>query len=155
MSGFAEKKGIDSLTNEFDWSSVTNMVDVGGGRGEVCIGLAERFDHLRFTVQDLQHVIEGRPAPPTEAIGSRIQYMTHNYLSVQPVKGADVYYFRYIFHDLPDNCCVQLLQAQIPGPSIEASHLSDADKTVSLETRGAHPHTKCRRSRIAGWYPSL
>lgn len=150
MSGFAKIKGIDSLANQFKWSSVTNVVDVGGGRGEVCIGLAERFGNLRFTVQDLQHVIEGRPAPLSEATGSRIQYMTHNYFSVQTVKDADIYFFRYIFHDLPDEYCVKLLQAQIPGASIGVTYSTYADKSISIKTGRAHHNTKCRHFRSAG-----
>lgn len=115
MSGFAERTGVDSLAKGFDWKSVSSMVDVGGGWGEVCMGLADQFDHLRFTVQDLQHVIEGRPPCQSETLKSRIQYVEHNYFSEQDIKGADVYYFRYIFHNLPDDCCVKLLETQIPG----------------------------------------
>ena len=35
------------------------VVDVGGGVGPVTYLLAQKFRHLRFVVQDLEHVITG------------------------------------------------------------------------------------------------
>ena len=115
MSGFAERTGIDTLAQGFDWKSVSSVVDVGGGRGEVCIGLAERFAHLSFTVQDLKHVVEEAPGYASEEMRKRVEWKEHDYFSVQDTKGKDVYYFRYILHNLPDESCVKLLKAQVPG----------------------------------------
>ena len=115
MSGFAERTGVHTLASAFDWSSVSTVVDVGGGWGEVSLDLAQRFGHIAFTVQDLKHVIEGRPACESKDLRSRVEYVEHNFFAPQNKEDADVYYFRYIFHNYPDESCVKLLQAQIPA----------------------------------------
>lgn len=116
MSGFASRSGVDTLANSFDWESVNSIVDVGGGRGEVSIGLARRYKHLDFVVQDLKHVVEDNVMNgDEEELGQRVRFVDHNYFDEQGEKGKDVYYFRYIFHNLPDESCVKLLKAQIPG----------------------------------------
>ena len=138
MSGFAERTGIDSLAEGFDWRSVSTVVDVGGGWGEVCIGLAERFENLSLTVQDVQHVIQGRPPCQSDNVRNRVKYVEHDYFSDQNIRGADVYYFRYIFHNLPDDCCVKLLQAQIPGRMTDSSCEWPADHVFLALRLGAH-----------------
>ena len=115
MSGFAERAGIDSLAKGFDWASVSSMVDVGGGRGEVGVGLAERFRHLNCTIQDLKHVVDEQLRLESEDLRRRVEFVDHDFFTPQITKGADVYYFRYIFHNLPDESCVKLLQAQTSG----------------------------------------
>ena len=121
MSGFASRSGVVILANSFDWESVQSIVDVGGGRGEVSIGLARQFKHLDFVVQDLKHVVEEKTAngdgKADEDLARRVKFKDHNYFDVQTEQARDVYYFRYIFHNLPDESCVKLLQAQIPGES--------------------------------------
>ena len=115
MSGFAKRTGNDELEKGFDWESVSTMVDVGGGRGEVGVGLAERFGHLNCTIQDLKHVVNEQLRLESENLRRRVEFVDHDFFTPQITKGADVYYFRYIFHNLPDESCVQLLQAQISG----------------------------------------
>ena len=44
--------------------------------------------------------------------------MTHNFFDEQPVKGADIYFFRYIFHDWPESYGVKILRALIPALKI-------------------------------------
>jgi 16S rRNA G1207 methylase RsmC len=51
------------------------VVDLGGGRGTVAISLAERFPHLKCTVQDLPAAVaEGASQlPPT--LRDRVVFM--------------------------------------------------------------------------------
>ena len=41
--------------------------------------------------------------------------MTQDFFTLQPIKDADVYFFRAIFHDWPDKYCIQILQNLIPA----------------------------------------
>lgn len=42
--------------------------------------------------------------------------MTHDFLlEDQPVKGADVYFFRWILHNWSDKYCVKILRGLIPA----------------------------------------
>lgn len=44
-----------------------------------------------------------------------VQFMTHDFLTEQPVQGADVYFFRWIFHNWSDKYCVKILKSLIPA----------------------------------------
>jgi O-methyltransferase domain len=41
--------------------------------------------------------------------------MEHDFLTTQPVKGAEIYLFRWIFHDWSDKYCTKILQSLIPA----------------------------------------
>ena len=90
------------------------VVDVGGGHGPVSIDLDQRFPRLSFIVQDLPDVVASRPSIPDPDMASRNRFAVYDFLTEQPVKGADVYFFRAIFHNWPRSYCVQILRNQIP-----------------------------------------
>ena len=50
-----------------------------------------------------------------EPYDSRILLTTHDFFNEQPVVGADVYFFRHVFHNWPDLYCVKILRALIPA----------------------------------------
>nr|POE49519.1 o-methyltransferase bik3 [Quercus suber] len=117
MNAFAATIPLEGLLSSFDWTSFgeATIVDVGGAWGPVSIGLAQQFPKCRFIVQDLPDVVaEGPNNIPTE-LRDRIEFMPYNILEPQPVKGAAIYFFRAIFHNWPDNNCVQILRNQIPA----------------------------------------
>lgn len=66
---------------------------------------------------------------------------THDFLSMQPVKGADVYFFRFIFHNWRDPYCVRILQALMPALKpgaqilINDTALPELGEMSSLEER--------------------
>jgi len=41
--------------------------------------------------------------------------MEHDFLTEQPVKNADVYFFRWIFHNWSDKYCIKILRSLIPA----------------------------------------
>ena len=41
--------------------------------------------------------------------------MAHDFNTPQPVKGADIYFFRWIFHDWSDKYVIKVLRALIPA----------------------------------------
>jgi hypothetical protein len=45
----------------YDWSSLTTIVDLGGGNGAFLAGLLTRNPHLHGTLIDLPHVVTGAP----------------------------------------------------------------------------------------------
>ena len=44
-----------------------------------------------------------------------IQFMKHDFFTPQVVKDADVYFYRWIFHNWTDEQSIQILRATIPG----------------------------------------
>lgn len=101
----------------FDWASLGNgvVVDVGGSHGLVSQDIAREFPALRFVVQDLPKVIEDAKTKAPAELADRVTFMAHDMFTEQPVKEADVYYFRWIFHDWSDKYCIKILRSLIPA----------------------------------------
>lgn len=105
------------MLDSFDWDVVKNgtVVDVGGSHGVVSIELARRFPSLRLIVQDRDEVIAGGSSMVPEDVADRVTFMAHDFFEEQPVRNADVYFFRWIFHNWSDKYCVQICRALIPA----------------------------------------
>ncbi len=117
MEALASMYQDSVIVDNYDWGKLgsATIVDVGGGKGLVSRTLAKHFPDLSFIVQDLEDTANaGRETCPEELRG-RIKYMTHDFFSEQPVKGADVYFFRSIFHDWPEKYCVKILRNLTPA----------------------------------------
>lgn len=95
------------------------VVDLGGSRGHVSAFLAQRFPSLHFIVQDLPSTAsEIGPALSYQLpadIKGRVSLMEHDFFKAQPIQGADVYLFRFIFHNWSDDYCVKILRALVPA----------------------------------------
>ena len=117
MSAMASTIPLDPLRGSFGWGSLgkATVVDVGGGHGPVSISLAEAFPDLRFIVQDLPSVLEGVPANLPAVQKGQVSFMAYNFLEAQLFKGAEVYFFRAVFHNWPDDYCIKILRNQIPA----------------------------------------
>lgn len=103
--------------NNFDWKSLgkAKIVDVGGSRGHVAIGILRSAPELTAVVQDLPEVIDqAKEKVPSELVG-RLNYEVASFFEPQPIKDAAVYYFRRIFHDWPDAECIQILENLVPS----------------------------------------
>ena len=121
----------------FDWQSLgrANVVDVGGSYGTVSIGLAQRFPELSCTVQDFPDVVKEGAERLPEQLKEHITFMPYSILEEQPVKGADVYFFRAIFHNWPDAYCIKILRNQIPA-------LKSGSRLIINDHYAPDPHTK-------------
>ncbi|KAI0145381.1 O-methyltransferase-like protein [Xylariaceae sp. FL1272] len=120
MSGFAAVQDLKPLSTGWDWASIDankgTVVDIGGGWGPVCIGLAKDHTSINFIVQDFEDVVAGGPSHVPVELKGRIQFQNYNFLEEdQPVKDADVYYMRAILHNWPDPYCVKILKHILPA----------------------------------------
>ncbi|CAJ2513883.1 Uu.00g020020.m01.CDS01 [Anthostomella pinea] len=103
------------LCDAYDWKSVSQVVDIGGSAGSTAVALATRLPRVSIVIQD-QAVLEDqarRSIPP--ALADRVSFMAHDFFQDQPVRDADVYHFRWIFHDWSDRYCLKLLRALVPA----------------------------------------
>ncbi|KAK4451383.1 S-adenosyl-L-methionine-dependent methyltransferase [Podospora aff. communis PSN243] len=122
MAFMTKKPGreMEFLLDNVDWASSLTppeangsglIVDVGGSYGFIALGLAPRLPSAKFIVQDQPNVIAGAP----KDADPRVEFQVHDFLTEQPVVGADVYIFRQIFHDWTDSGCRKILSAMIPA----------------------------------------
>ncbi|KAF1950753.1 o-methyltransferas-like protein [Byssothecium circinans] len=97
------------------------FVDVGGGTGQQCIALKEKFPELPGTVilQDLPTVVAGVELP------EGIKVHAYDFFTPQPVKGAKYYYLRAIMHDHADDKCLEILKNIVDAMTDESTLLLD------------------------------
>jgi trans-aconitate methyltransferase len=118
MSTFSTGPGWEPeyVLQAFDWSSMagSTVVDVGGCTGTTMTALSEEYPQLQCIVQDLPSTIAKRPALPQQ-LESRISFMAHDFFTEQPIKGADVYFFRMVLHDWSDGDAVRILKGLVPA----------------------------------------
>ena len=109
--------GVEHVLNNFDWGEAEcgSLVDVGGSLGTVAIEIARHFPMMRCIVQDLPEVIAGAKVPADLQQGERLSFMAHNFFTEQPVKGADVYFLRWILHDWSDKYAIMILRNLVPA----------------------------------------
>ncbi|KAI0958974.1 hypothetical protein AcV7_004641 [Taiwanofungus camphoratus] len=151
------------LYADYPWEALgsATFVDVGGGVGGMSIGLARKFPKLRFVVQDLASVISQAEAvwlrELPEAIKlERTRLMVHDVFKEQPIKGAEVYWMRFILHDWADDECVIILSNlreamgtnsriliadQVVHPTVGSSFLAPAPAPLPANYGWAHQFT--------------
>ncbi|KAF2205447.1 putative O-methyltransferase [Delitschia confertaspora ATCC 74209] len=110
---------INHLIHGYDWKSINEVggtvVDVGGGQGGVSMALAKEFPNLNLIVQDLPGTAEEGERLLPKALKGQVSFMGHDFFQEQPIKDADVYFFRFIFHNWSDKYSIQLLKNLIPA----------------------------------------
>ncbi len=87
------------------------QIQIGGANGHTSIAIAEANPELTFVVQDLH--TEGNSVP--DHLKERISFMNHDMLNPQPIKDADVYFWRAVLHNHPDAVVLKSLQSLIPA----------------------------------------
>lgn len=131
----------------FDWASLppgSLAVDCGGGVGQMSKDLAERYDQIRFIVQDLPQVINS--VAEKKVKDGRIMFEGHSFFDPQPIKDADVYVFRRIFHDWADEDAKRIIEALTPSMK-PGSRLVVSDQVVPLPGSIARAEEKLSRAQ--------
>jgi hypothetical protein len=109
---------VSYLLDNYPWDRVDEqagtVVDIGGSHGFVCIDLAKRHSSTKFVVQDLPKTVATAPVLEGD-LKERITFQAHDFHTEQPVRGADVYLYRWIFHNYSDKYAENMLQQLIPA----------------------------------------
>ncbi|KAK8103563.1 uncharacterized protein PG998_010596 [Apiospora kogelbergensis] len=104
----------DTDLRAYPWGALpaaAAVVDVGGF-GD----LAAAYPSFSIVVQDLPRVIRQTMEDQKNASGPEsVTYQAHNCFDEQPVKNADVYFMRHVFHNHPDAECIKILTALLPA----------------------------------------
>jgi hypothetical protein len=103
---------IDSpaVAEAYNFEGIRSIVDVGGGHGLLLATILERNRHLRGTLYEVPHVIEGAANGPLKSVMERCTFASGDMFSSVPT-GADAYIMKHIIHDWPDDLCLKILKA--------------------------------------------
>ncbi|RDW68675.1 hypothetical protein BP5796_09332 [Coleophoma crateriformis] len=88
------------------------LVDIGGGTGHDIMEFHKQYSGLsgRLVLQDTPAVIAS-----TKDLPDKIEKMSYDFFTEQPIKGARAYYLHSILHDWPDSKCLDILRNLKPA----------------------------------------
>jgi hypothetical protein len=100
----------DSLTLHYDFSSVRNVIDVGGGNGTVVADLLAKHSSMRGVLFDQSHVVSGA-AKLLQAAGvvDRCEIVAGDFFAEIP-HGGDLYFMRAVVHNWDDESATAILR---------------------------------------------
>jgi O-methyltransferase domain len=103
---------IDSpgVAEAYNFGGIRSIVDVAGGHGLLLATILKKNRHLRGTLYDMSHVVEGAKEGPLKPVMDRCTLASGDMFSYVP-GGADAYIMKHIIHDWPDEQCIQILKA--------------------------------------------
>jgi 2,7-dihydroxy-5-methyl-1-naphthoate 7-O-methyltransferase len=96
------RANADQIAADYDWRSVTHVVDVGGGNGAMLRTLVGANPQLRGTLFDLPHVVAEVEAD------DRLDVVAGNFLADGLPRG-DAYILSQILHGWPDDGAAEIL----------------------------------------------
>jgi len=90
------------VADEYDWSAITHVIDVGGGTGELLRTVLAAHPHLRGTLFDLPQVVA------TVEGNERMEIVAGD-LFDDPLPRGEAYVLSQILHGWPDGAASQIL----------------------------------------------
>src|SRR5712692_5663190 len=97
------------VAETYDFSEMSVVVDVGGGRGRLLATILEQYPRLRGILFDQPHVIEdARETLDAAGVVDRCELVGGSFFDAVPA-GGDVYVLRNIIHDWEDDQAVAIL----------------------------------------------
>ncbi|KAI1411312.1 S-adenosyl-L-methionine-dependent methyltransferase [Hypoxylon sp. FL1857] len=119
MTSFTQGAGFElqHVVDNIPWADYQNgtVVDIGGSKGIVSFAIARAHPSLSFVVQDMEPVIAAAKDEAPADVAGRITFLAHDFLTEQPIHGADVYFLRWILHNWSDKYCIKILRNLIPA----------------------------------------
>jgi hypothetical protein len=99
-----------AVAEAYSFSGIHSLVDVGGGHGLLLATILARNPHLKGTLYEVPHVVEGARNGPLKPVMDRCTLASGDMFSSVPA-GADAYIMKHIIHDWPDDVCIKILKA--------------------------------------------
>lgn len=98
------------VARAYDFTGMSQIVDVGGGHGELLSAILGTYPHLRGVLFDLPHAIEtARPFLEQAGVIKRCEWVAGSFFDAVP-GGADAYLLKSIIHDWDDERSVAILK---------------------------------------------
>jgi ubiquinone/menaquinone biosynthesis C-methylase UbiE len=104
------QQAVPAIVTAYDFSSMTHVVDVGGGIGDFLIALLLAYPHLQGTLVELPHVATvARLRLESAGLARRTQVIAADFFSDIP-SGGDLYILKNVLESFPEDRTTQLLQ---------------------------------------------
>ncbi len=101
---------IPAVTEVYDFSAITRLVDIAGGHGLLLAGILKAFPQLRGVLFDLPFVIEGAGRLlDEEGVSDRVELVQGSFFDSIPAD-ADAYMMKHIIHDWDDESSIKILK---------------------------------------------
>ena len=100
---------ISTILAAYDFSRFDRIVDVGGGRGELLLGILSAYPKLQGVLYDLPTVVAGVAAAGTGPVASRCEVVGGDFFKRVP-EGADAYLLKQIIHSWNDEDASRILK---------------------------------------------
>ena len=100
----------DAVLSSYDFSSISKIVDVGGGHGSLIASILKANPQMRGVLFDAPSVIEGaRQRIGDGGIAERCEAVAGDFFESVP-SGGDAYILKWIIHDWDDERSVTVLK---------------------------------------------
>ncbi|KAI0509541.1 O-methyltransferase-domain-containing protein [Xylaria bambusicola] len=107
------------MLTSFDWSSIdqpgAQVVDIGGGNGQISQYLARHTTHVHYIVQDLAYVVAQAPSQLPGEFKDRIEFVEHDFFTPQTMEPPAAFLMRYVLHNWADKYAIRILQGLVPA----------------------------------------
>ncbi|KAL4983290.1 O-methyltransferase-domain-containing protein [Aspergillus falconensis] len=92
-------------------------VDIGGGTGRAISRIRSLAGNLpgRYILQDQAHVVSNLPSSYPSSYLDGIETMAHDFFTLQPVAGAQIYLIRRCLHNWPEESVIRILKNIAPA----------------------------------------
>jgi hypothetical protein len=112
MTSFSamQTRWILEALDEYDFSRMRHICDIGGGHGHLLCNILLRHPHIRGTVLEMEQVIQDKTLLWANKMG--IEADRCNYVSgdmFKEVPSSDAYFMKMILHDWDDKECLKIL----------------------------------------------
>jgi hypothetical protein len=99
-----------AVADAYDFAGLGSIVDVAGGQGQLLAMILARNPHMKGTLYDLPHVVEGAENGALKPMMNRCTVASGDMFTEVPGE-ADAYIMKHILHDWPDAVCINILKA--------------------------------------------
>lgn len=99
-----------AVLSAYDFSSVSRLVDVGGGHGRLLAAILKKYPALRGTLYDTPAIVEAATdLLQGQGVADRCEQVGGNFFEAVP-PGGDAYLLKHIIHDWNDEQSLAILK---------------------------------------------
>ncbi|MDB5275449.1 MAG: methyltransferase [Ferruginibacter sp.] len=99
-----------AVVNAYDFSSLSTLVDIGGGHGFLLAAILAKYDNVKGILYDTPAIVaEAEKLLKEHGVTGRCETAGGNFFNTVPSEG-DAYIMKHIIHDWNDEQCIAILQ---------------------------------------------